>query len=268
MNCDDAQELMTGLIDGELAIDERELVEAHLDQCVRCRRELAAEQAVKQKIRGAADSIGTPPRLRDRILSDPRVFPRDGAALARWREYLGPLVTWQAAAIAALLILALPFLYFANSRDDSMALAVVESSDLFLNDKVPLITATSEDQLVEQLVQAVGGDFQPMGYDLTELAMKPVGGAVREIGGRKVLIAVYRGPDRSLLCYTFLGSDQDAPAHAAKFLDENKKITFFAFSRGAVNAVLHREGRVICILAGEMAMEDLLALTRSKARSH
>jgi hypothetical protein len=41
-----------------------------------------------------------------------------------------------------------------------------------------------------------------------------------------------------------------------------------AFSRGAVNAVLHREGGVICILAAEMHMEDLLALTRSKARSH
>jgi hypothetical protein len=43
-------------------------------------------------------------------------------------------------------------------------------------------------------------------------------------------------------------------------------MTFFAFSRGRVNAVLHREGDVICILAAEMPMEELLALTKSKAR--
>ena len=35
--------------------------------------------------------------------------------------------------------------------------------------------------------------------------------------------------------------------------------------QGGMNAVLHREGDVICILASEMPMEELLALARSKA---
>jgi len=41
---------------------------------------------------------------------------------------------------------------------------------------------------------------------------------------------------------------------------------FYAFSRGGINAVLHREGRIICILASEMPMEKLLALAQSKAK--
>ena len=43
-------------------------------------------------------------------------------------------------------------------------------------------------------------------------------------------------------------------------------MNLYAFSRGPVNAVLHREGEVICILASEMPMAELLELTRSKAR--
>jgi anti-sigma factor RsiW len=266
MTCNEAQELITAFIDRELATGEQTLLEAHLAECIRCRLELEAEQALKQKTRGAGASLRAPSQLRERIVSDPSIFPRSAAASKRWQDYIAPLFLHQAVAIAALLILALPLLYFLGQPRSPIALALLESSDLFLNDKLPVIRATNEKELVQQLVHAVGGHFRPMEYDLTGLNMAVVGGAVREIAGRKVLIAIYGGPNRSLLCYTFIGSEEDAPAHAARFVDEQKKLTFFAFSRGTVNAVLHREGDVICILAAEMPMEDLLALTKSKAR--
>jgi hypothetical protein len=44
-------------------------------------------------------------------------------------------------------------------------------------------------------------------------------------------------------------------------------MNLYAFSRGPVNAVLHREGDLICILASEMPMNELVELTRSKARA-
>ena len=68
------------------------------------------------------------------------------------------------------------------------------------------------------------------------------------------------------MCYTFLGSEGDAPANAARFFDQDKKMNFYAFSRAGINAVLHREGDVICILASEMPMDELLALAREKSR--
>jgi mycothiol system anti-sigma-R factor len=268
MTCNEAQELITAFLDHELATGERALLDAHLAECIQCRRRLEAEQVLKHQTRAAAGSLQAPYHLRERILSDPRIFPRKSPGVGGWREYVRtPLFTRSAAAIALLIFLALPFFYFLNQPGSPVAAALIESSDLFFNDKVPVIKADSEAQLVEQLIQAAGGGFHPMGYDFTALNMRPVAGAVREVSGRKVLIAVYRGPQRSLLCYTFLGSEQDAPAHAAKFVDREKKMTFFAFSHGAVNAVLHREGEVICILAAEMPMEELLALTKSKARS-
>jgi len=105
-----------------------------------------------------------------------------------------------------------------------------------------------------------------MGYDFTAMNLRPVSGIVREIDGRKVLVAIYQGPGGLLLCYTFLGSEKDAPPNAARFFDSDKKMSFYAFSDGKINAVLHREGDVICVLASEMSMEELLALARSKAR--
>jgi hypothetical protein len=105
-----------------------------------------------------------------------------------------------------------------------------------------------------------------MGYDLEAMKLHPVAGAVHEVNGRKLLVAVYRGEGGSLLCYTFLGSEADAPPHAARFFDPDMKMNFYAFSQAGINAILHREGDVICILAAEMPMDELLALVRSKAR--
>jgi len=105
-----------------------------------------------------------------------------------------------------------------------------------------------------------------MGYDFSAMNLEPVAGAIREIQGRKILVAIYQGQGGTLFCYTFLGSETDAPQAAARFFDADKKINFYAFSQAGMNAVLHREGDVICILASEMPMEELLALARSKAR--
>jgi RNA polymerase sigma factor (sigma-70 family) len=55
-------------------------------------------------------------------------------------------------------------------------------------------------------------------------------------------------------------------AECGQIFGHDKKMNFYAFCREAVNAVLHREGDVICILVSEMSMDDLLALARSKAR--
>jgi len=94
-----------------------------------------------------------------------------------------------------------------------------------------------------------------------------VAGLVREIQGRKILVAIYQGPGGTLFCYTFFGSEKDAPPNSAKFFDTAKRINFYAFSRGAVNAVFHREGDIICVLASEIPMNELLALAKSKAKS-
>jgi anti-sigma factor (TIGR02949 family) len=267
MTCAEAQELITALIDQELGQAERSSLEEHLSECSGCRLAFEEEAALKQKIREAARRINAPGHLRTRILSDPRIFPEKNRSARRWQDYLRPMPSLlrPILAFALLLAIALPTFYFLKPRGEPIALAALETYDRFLGGELPVRRTENTDEIVGELTRAVGGHFHPMGYDLTAMNLRPVAGLVREIDRRKVLVAIYQGQGGTLFCYTFLGSEKDAPANAARFFEAAKKMNFYAFSRGGVNAVLHREGDIICILASEMPMEELLALAKSKA---
>jgi hypothetical protein len=267
MTCAEAQELITALIDQELGQAERSSLEEHLSECSGCRLAFEDESALKKKIREAARGINAPGHLRGRILSDPRIFPEENRSTRRWHDFLRPMppLLRPILAFALLLAIALPVFYFSKPASEPIALAALETYDRFISGELPVHRTENTDEIVGQLSRAVGGHFHPMGYDLTAMNLHPVAGLVREIDGRKVLVAIYQGQGGTLFCYTFLGSEEDAPTNAARFFEAAKKMNFYAFSRGRVNAVLHSEGKVICILASEMPMEDLLALTKSKA---
>jgi anti-sigma factor RsiW len=268
MICDEAQELITALVDHELLDPERASLEVHLQECGRCRSALQEERELKQATRAVGLHIRAPSELRDRILSDRRIFPEKKRTARSWRDNVWPIphILRPAVAVALLLIVALPAFYLLQSRSEPIALAALETYDLFLRGELPVHRTENANKIVDQLTHEVGGRFHPMGYDLTAMHLRPVAGFVREIDGRKILVAIYQGKGGTLFCYTFLGSEADAPPTAARFFDTDKKMNFYAFSRGKVNAVFHREGEVICILASEMPMAELLTLAQSKAK--
>jgi anti-sigma factor RsiW len=266
MTCEEAQELITAQVDRELLDPERGSLESHLRECPGCRLAVEEERLIKQTIRSSAERMRAPNALRDRILSDRRIFPEKSRT--RWRERLWPMPNLARPALAAavLLAIALPAFFFSRGSGEPVAAAALESYDLFRKGALSVRRTDNPDEIVEQLTQAAGGRFHPMGYDFTAMHLRPVAGLAREIQGRKILVAIYEGPGGTLFCYTFSGSEEDAPPNSAKFIDPVKKINFYAFSRGGVNAVLHREGDIICILASEMPIDELLALAKLKAK--
>ena len=58
MTCEEAQELITGLVDRKLLDPERASLESHLQECPRCRFAVEREQLLKQTIRGSAEEKG------------------------------------------------------------------------------------------------------------------------------------------------------------------------------------------------------------------
>ena len=270
MNCDEAQELITALIDQELRDPERVTLEGHLQQCARCRVAVEQERSLKIQIRAAGDRLRAPIQLRDRILSGHEKLLRQDRSAGEWSSYLWPFeyIRRPAFALAVILVLALPVYYLVIApTGQPIAYAATEDYGLFVKGDLPLIRATDAGDLGEQLMRAVDGRFKPMGYDLSAMNLQPVAGAVREWQGRKVLVAVYQGEGGRLLCYTFLASERDTPPGAARFFAAEKNISFYAFSRDGFNAVLHRVGDLTCILVSEMPMEDLLALVKAKLRA-
>jgi anti-sigma factor RsiW len=267
MTCEEIQELITALVDEELTDTERRGVEAHLRDCTACALIAEQQRQVKQAIRARAKRMHAPAELRRAILFDERIFSNKKPA-AWWRSVWPSTHVARAAFAAALLVVVgLPAFLLLRPRSEPIAAAALATYEVFAKSEVSPLGSEKPEELVARLVREVGGHLHPMGYDFSALQMQPVAGSVQEIHGRKVLVVMYRGPSGMLFCYTFVGTEADAPINAAKFYEPAKKMNLYAFARGPVNAVLHREGDLICILASEMPMNELLELTRSKARA-
>ena len=120
-------------------------------------------------------------------------------------------------------------------------------------------------RLRQELSNAVGNRFAPIAFDLSTMELYPVSGFVRENrrsrGARDSLSR--RGP--AITCFTFIGTETDAPKSAERFFDADMKVNFYSFSQDGINAVLHQEGNVVCILVSKMAPADILALLRGKS---
>jgi anti-sigma factor RsiW len=268
MTCEDAQELITALVDAELREPERSSLENHFKTCTRCRFAFAQEQGLKRAIYGAGTDLRAPAELKEKLLSDPRIFGELPASERSWRDYLirGRLILRPALVATLVLIIVLPFWFVTQRGSDPVAISAIQRYHKLLGGEVRMLEARNTDELARSLVGAVGGSFHPMGYDFSMMNLTPVAGTVQEIRGRKIIVVIYQGSGQAILCYSFPGAETDAPPNAATFFDAEKKINFYAFSMGNVNAVLHREHDMICILAAEMPMEDVLNMARSKAR--
>src|SRR5262245_37655 len=118
MTCEEAQELITAWVDGELLDPERSSLGTHLVECVGCQRTLEEERALKQAIRGYRERIHAPDELRRRIVSDQRIFSEQKPSPHGWRDYIRTLPLPVSAALAAVLLLAIalpPFVLLKSS---------------------------------------------------------------------------------------------------------------------------------------------------------
>ncbi|HET8564730.1 MAG TPA: anti-sigma factor [Candidatus Binatia bacterium] len=264
MKCEDAQQLITGLIDNELSAEERRLIEIHLRDCHTCRFIHHEEAALKEELRAATVTVTAPPELWKRVRGS---RPMEvGAAHRSWKNVGWEMPTLRPAlALALLLILVLP-LFHSWWPAERISIAALGTHERILTGKMALMRAESPQEITHKLVRSVRGEVTPMGYDLEVMKLRPVGGAVEKIGKRNILVTVYEGEGPTITCFTFLGTEEDAPQDAESFFDPEKKIRFFTYSKDGVHAVLHREGKIICILVSSMPMAELLAIARMKAK--
>ena len=268
MNCDEARELITALVDNELSGPQRSLIEGHLKECSRCPRLYELERALKREIHSVGASMSAPAELRRKILTNHGLLPNDSESSNGWSRIVLPfrLFLRPAFGLALLLIVLLPVIYLLKPQHSRpISVAALEIQQKIIDGELSLRTAKNRNELRDWQIRAVNGEFMPMEYDLSSMQVESIGGVVQDINGRKVIVTVYKGTSMSVTCFTLRGTEKDAPREATVFYDQRRKINFFTFSRNGYNAVLHREGEVICILMSDMPAEKLLALARGKA---
>ena len=268
MKCEEAQELITGLVDNELSPQESALITAHFGECSECPGSFSREYALKRLLRSAATTIHAPTELRAKIAAQSRSshkvwLQRSWLSLPRARSF-----AVQAAAVMALL--AIPFFsvhYWRESPYVPIVPGIFQSYRQITEGKIVPVKMSNLTELKENLTQRVNGQFPSMAYDFSSMNIHLVGGLLQEIANRKVLVAVYQGNGLTIICYTFVGSDGDAPEIAEMFFDAEKGMNFHQFFYTQTNAVMHREGNINCILVSQMPKADLLELARAKAHS-
>ena len=266
MKCEEAEELISALADNELSDRERSSVEGHLRDCPRCQRAYEWHQSLNSEIRTVSASVVAPIDLRQRIVSDQRTMPKEAESNSRGKLIIGLQPFLRPAFASAFLVILLISIFFLMRRPSQpISLTALQIREKIDEGEIPLQKATNTDELHDWLRRAVDGKFGPLGYDFSPLGVKPIGGTVQEVEGRQILVAVFRGNGLSITCFTFLGTEEDAPKNATVFFDPETRIRFYSFSRNGLNAVLHREGNVICILVSNMPPEELLSLVKTSS---
>jgi mycothiol system anti-sigma-R factor len=106
MKCEDARELITGLVDGELSPVESSSIRAHFNDCPNCPQIYSLESWTKRVVRQAALDLHAPAELKKNILREQRRSLRR-ARLSDFPESLPRISSFvaQAAVIAALLVI-------------------------------------------------------------------------------------------------------------------------------------------------------------------
>ena len=268
MNCDDARELITALVDDELSQDERRSIEGHLNDCPKCELIYRQEQALKQEIRRASAALNTSARLKEKILSDLRGLQHENQshrAWIRWPWFVMPLPR-RLLVTAFVLLLILPTFHRMRPTRQPISLAALEIHEKYLKGGVSFVKANNRNEIKEYLSASVKGAFAPMEYDFSMKNLHAIGGSVQEMVNRKILVTLYDGAAPAVSCHTFLGTEADIPDNAAVFFEPGRKINFYAFSRNGINAVLHHDEKALCLLVSKMPMEDLLALAKSQPK--
>ncbi len=266
MQCDQAQELITAQLDNELGAAEQRALDAHLQSCEQCQHAYAAERRLKQQIQLARQEVTAPAALRrevERAIAGSRAVKEEKSAsgFAAWFAF----PSWRPALAALLLVIGGGFFYYNKPGQTDFASATIDGHRDLLSGKTALVRYGDANRLRQELARAVGGRFAPVAFDLSMMKLRPVSGFVQKIAGRDVLVTVYQGDGPAITCFTFLGSESDAPGGAERFYDADMKVNFYSFNRDGINAVMHREDNIICILVSKMAPADLLALLRGKS---
>jgi anti-sigma factor (TIGR02949 family) len=266
MRCDEAQEWITALVDEELSAEERIAIESHLAGCQDCRTQLARETALKRDLQRASAAVTIPQALRAKIEGDVNKVggrtrtAKENFSLA-WLNLPRLRPVWTFATVL-LIVAALAYQLRPGQELATAALATHES---VINGKVTLARVGDPGELRKELARAVKNKFAPVALDLSMAKLRPVAGFVKKIGDREVLVTVYEGDGPTITCYTFLGTETDAPKSAELFRDNDMRVNFFIFSKDQMSAVMHQEGEVLCILVSKMAPAELLDLLRGKA---
>ena len=253
------------LLDERLPEPRRSELAAHAATCPTCQRELAMIRMAKETV-GALPDEETPPGLRQRVIAGLDAVDRESRAVVPPRAQSRRLARY---AFRAGLLAAAAALVLLLSSDDPVVVppapAQIAADFVALTAQgLTLEMRSDQPALVEEFFRRRGISFPTRVFDLGMMGYQVVGGAVRNEGNRPRALFVYRsGTGGTLVCQMYEGQTTALPE--ADEVRENNGIRFLIHREGNLTLVFWQEGEVICVLASDVAPEEVIALAFAKA---
>lgn len=187
MNCQDAQLVMHGYLDGELDPSVSLQFEQHLGACPACSKALTEQQAIQAEMKADSLYFKAPPILRDRVRASLKKQSGAGPVRFPWR--------WVAAAACVALCIGFGFLLaqfaFTPSVPERLTQEVASAHIRSMQAKHMVDVLSSDRHEVKPWFNDKL-DFSPPAPDLEKEGFPMVGGRLDYLNGRPVAALVYR----------------------------------------------------------------------------
>ncbi len=251
-------EEIQALLDGRLELARRAEIEAHVADCPQCRQTLAALSWARQAV-ARLPVQEPPPELAAQVAlaldRAARPAPHAVRNLHRVRWALG---------LAAAAVVAILFFFFDWRRPADRPDAVARAYSAYESAALPLDTATGDAPALHAYFARHGIAFETRVFDLNMMGYRLVGGRIHALAHRPSALFVYRNSsDRALICQMYEGTVGQLPAGGETL--EHNAIAFRVYRRGALTLVFWQEGGVVCVLASDAPLEEVLQLAYAKA---
>jgi anti-sigma factor RsiW len=265
VSCEEAVELISALLDGELGVPDTVRLQHHLGDCEACRAAQASEMWLHSLLAAGALSEEPPDFLRPRIQEH---IAREAALALRgrapwWRRALFPAVVTGALSMVAVLVLLVHLPGGGLSESPILTDAVAEHRR-YTDAEPPSLGITVAD--VRPLEQWIGSQLGltiklPAGAARGEV---PVGARVVAVAGRPAAQILYTGDGRHISLFVARKPSRPLPEEGEHIIDGREVYTS---ALGASNVGWWEDRRHLYLVVSSAGSEDLLALAELCMRS-
>lgn len=250
-------------LDGRLEASARAMLEAHLQACELCRRELEALRFAKRFAREQFAPSPLPSGLEARLLAaldeEDRQLTEKPASANLWSRRDRPVLAY---GFLLLLAVVLVLNYFIKSPALPAEVASDFSSVKSGNLAVPF--ETSDVKAMERYFADHGVPFATRVFDLGMMNYRLAGGRVHHLVNRKSALFVYRGDGNKLLvCQMYPGNVSELPPAAE--VRQERGFTFHIYRQSGLTAVFWQERDITCVLVSDINAEEVVQLAVAKA---
>jgi len=260
MKCEEARELITAMIDGEITTKEKEHVFLHLKECVSCSNNLREEKALKRRVVGLYRDMKPGNELKEKIVKmineRTTTFP---AVMVK--QFPVPLF----AGIGLALVLVIFFyIYFYRAMGtkhfpEKLITHAGEIIEEIHKGISSLDYSTSDPGLLEEYFKKHGAiNFEVPVPDMRGAGYELLGGRIEKFNSIPLAISIYKSERAIVLNIMFEGIEFEGEEFGKEIVDERNGMEFYISSYSNLNSVAWWMGDELCVVVSTIPYEELI----------